>query len=84
MATKKTETLFVVSDTDRCCFVNSDHEQETSCDTVIFHSEKAALDAAQDSMSGNTGDFDDEDCLTVFKLVPVAKVKRSALVVEKL
>jgi hypothetical protein len=85
MATKKAkvENLFVVTDSGRC-FVDEDGSPIEDYDSLIFTAEKIALDAAQDAMSSDEQLFDEDEVLTVFKLVPVARVKRAAPVVEKL
>ena len=82
MATKKVETLYVVLDTDGYCFVDHNAEQNTTVEEVVFDNEKDAIDASKDSFDQE--EWDDNETLTVFKLVPVALVKRAKSVVEKL
>lgn len=86
MATKKAkvETLFVIIDFDGCCFVNFDGMKDGDIEEVVFDKEKSAINAATNSMECDPGDVDSEEILTVYKLVPIAKVKRPQAVVEKL
>lgn len=87
MATRKKkvgEEWFVVMDSQRCCFVDTDTEQNEQAQPseICFQFEQDAIGAATDAISDSN--FDSDDVLTVYRLVPVAKVKKAKAVVEKL
>lgn len=86
MATKKKtqETLYMVLDLEeqRDAIVDW-YGNAASMDEVVFDDEKSATEAAEDALQSEA-DFEAATYLTVYKLVPVAKVKRAKAVVEKL
>ena len=82
---KKQLDLYVVLDTEagHDAIVDWDSMSNTAAEEVIFEDERAAINAADMALLEN-GDFSDTNTLTVFKLVPVALVKRASSIVEKL
>ena len=81
MATKKVETLYVVMDFDGCCFVDFDGDQISDVEEVVFDKEDKAIEAAKGSFE--TQSWDETETLTVYKLVPIARVKKAKATVEK-
>lgn len=88
MATKKAKKpseMYVVLDVEdgHDAIVDWASQSNTAAEEVIFEDETDAFKAADLALLDN-GDFSDTNTLTVFKLVPVALVKRAQSVVEKL
>ena len=88
MATKKAKKpseMYVVLDVEdgHDAIVDRDSQSNTCVEGVIFEDEAYAIETADLALVDNQ-DFEDTNTLTVFKLVPVALVKRAKSVVEKL
>ena len=81
MASKKQETLYVVAEAEVDYFINFD-SVEVCPEEMVFEKEDKAIEAAKEAFEGNS-DLDETVTLVVFKLVPVAKVRRAKAVVEK-
>ena len=82
MASKKQETLYVVGNADIDYFVNFDSCMIDGPEEMVFDKEGSAIEAAKEAFEGNS-DLDETVTLVVYKLVPVAKVRRAKAVVEK-
>lgn len=88
MATKKQKKIidmYVIMDVEpgHDAIVDWNAVYNTSVEEVIFENEADAFEIAEAALMDNS-DFSDTETLTVFKLVPVARVKRAKAVVEKL
>jgi hypothetical protein len=80
MATKKEKVWHLVLDEEMCCSVNA-NETTQSVEFDMFENEKAATNVA--SVFLQNQNKNETDMLMVYKLVLVARVKRSKTVVEK-
>ena len=79
MATKKVKENFIVLDEENCCII--DEDACASDFTGLHVGQDKAIAAAKDCIE-EEGDFGCYEALTVYKLVPVAKIKRADVVVE--
>lgn len=88
MATKKLKKItdmYVILDVEPGgdAIVDWNAGANTSAEEVIFDNEDDACEIAETALMDNS-DFNDTEALTVFKLVPIARVKRAKAVVEKI
>ena len=80
MATKKKlSQLFICLDEDACCFIGESRDNEA--EIYLEDSEKSAIENAMEFVEGPEND--DDEAVIVYKLVPVAKVKRAGSTVER-
>lgn len=78
---KKKETLFIVLDDDLDCFVNVEGERRDF--KGKFTKESVALDCAVACVEGDAW-LAAGASLTVYKLVPVIRVKKAGTTVERM